>query len=135
MITTLDFGVDFLYLMSYLQFNGDSSKLDAFDRAVVWFLLFQWGLTAEEVDEAQRLFTKRIEISQLGPIIDVIGCLAKYAIEEPNRKMQLVMDLAAVVVTQKSQYTDVQKTIVSGLQELLDMRPSEFQTAFARGVD
>ena len=102
---------------------------------MAWFLLFQWGLTSEEVNEAQRLFTKRIEKDQLGPIVDAAGRLAKYAIEDPNRKMQLVIDLAAVVATQKSQYTDVQKTIVSGLQELLDMRPSEFQAAFARGVD
>ena len=134
-MTTLEFRVDFFYLMQYLQFKGNPTSCDVFDHAVVDLLLFQWGLTIEEVDEAHRLAVKKAENNQLGNVTDAIVRLTKYASEDVGRKMQLVADLATVVSVQKYNLTDAQKNIVDGFQGLLDVRPSEFQFAINRGIE
>jgi hypothetical protein len=129
----VQFGRDLLWTIRELQVRGQSDNLDSYDDAVAKFLLFDWGLTPEGVDESNRLFWQQVERESLGDFVEALKRIVDIVSENDDRKQHLVRDLAAVIQTQRAEINDKQRTFLNGFQEILDMKPSEFQNALERG--
>jgi hypothetical protein len=127
----IDFGFDFLWTLRELQ----DRDLDDFDDAVIRYLLFDWGVTVETVDEANRLFWQRVKEGTLGDFRDSLDRIIRAIGSDNDLKNHLVRDLVVVLEIQRVKITNKQKSFLNGFQELLDMKPSEFQSAISRGSE
>lgn len=131
----VSFGCDFLHLMRELYWRSSDSPEDADyripDAAARLFLLL-WGLSAQEVDQANELFWQRFNSRTLDELRQVMQRMADHVSRDQAAQERLVTHLAAMG-SMDFEVTDAERFFVRWFQEALDLRPSEFGAWCERG--
>lgn len=129
----INFGVDFIFMMIELNARAKDGLDPASMGATLLFLL-EWGLTGEEVDEANRIFWERNDNDTTGTVKEVIDRLVGHVKDNQEAKQRLIRQMVAIS-SLDYHHSDAEVSFVRGCSELLDMRPSEFQELVERGND
>jgi hypothetical protein len=132
---SLEFGVDYLWAMRELQNKGSTNKEGGFVDFISGVLLVIAGFSPEEKSEADHLFWTRNNNNTLGFFEDAIERLKRHSSNSPAIKRTMISSFASIIQIQEAQITPEQKSFLYYFQNIFDMKPSEFQEAFARGED
>ncbi len=135
MATNNNIALDLLRMFRELQFKGDTDKTGGYTDTISRYLLVHMGFTLDTVDEANSLFWEKIENNKLGDLGDVAARVADFAKDSDWIKEYIISSMGAIVEVQNtSVISDEQKNFYDAFLDLLDMKPSQFQSAFKKGI-
>jgi hypothetical protein len=131
----IEFGVDYLTIMRFLQSKGHPNGFDPVDDAAAKLFLLQWGFSVEEIDAANAEYVQRLNNQTLGnDIFPIAKRLSDHIKGDEESKDRLVIELAAIGLMDAN-VTNDEDMFVSAFQNLLDMKPSHFQALTKVGND
>jgi hypothetical protein len=129
------FGVDYLVLMRELvvRSTNQGEPIDLPSDAAARFFLLQWEFSPDEIDQANRIYWEMCNNNNLPQdLYPVAKRIADHIMDDPVAQQRLVVELAAIG-TMDGSVTPAENQYVYWFRDILDMRPSEFQSLLARG--
>ena len=130
----LEFGCDYLDLMRWLETQG-SKNMDPVTDTAVRLLLLQWDFTLEEIDEANKQFWERLNAGTLpNDLLTVAKRITDYIKDDKTAQERLIIELAAIGYMDMN-VNNGENTYVTWFQDLLDIKPSEFQALCTQGMN
>ena len=137
----LNFGRDLFYIMRELIERGKNPDQAAIQEsrwivpdASIRLFLIQWGLSVEEIDEANTMFWNQVESDSLEDLQIVIERVVDHLSNDSEAKERLIIQMAAIGLLDFD-VTEGESNFVRRFQEVLDFRPSEFSKLASRGND
>lgn len=129
----ISFGVDFLHTMLETDKRSDVGSPKAHPIAMI-MLIMEWGLSLDEVNEANKLFWKKNDDKTLDDFPQAVNRLILYTKDVPDAKSKLVTDMIAISYLDGNVSEDEKKLILA-LGEMYDFRPSEMAKFSNRAFD
>lgn len=131
----VEFGFLYLYLMRELEFRATPKQgLDATADAACRVLLLRWGISPDEVDEANRLFWERLEKNKLGELQVAFDKFKKLLHGDTHKIRDFITD-AITVSAMDMNLSENEAGFLSVLQNGFDLRQSEVQDLFKIGTN
>jgi len=129
----IDFGSDFLQLMRELQNRASiEGGIDKISDAAASLFLTEWGLTVDEINEANKQYWEKWERNELKRPADVYQSMVDFAQHSLPDRHRLITHIAAIVYLD-FEVTEEEREFTDLVQELFDMRPSEFNPLLEKG--
>jgi len=129
----ISFGVDYFGTMLEVNERSRVVKADALALARV-LLVLEWGLTAQEQDEAHNIFWEKVNNLSLDEFHVVANRLIEHVKDMPEAKTKLLTDLM-VVARLDGDLSDGERKLIDVFAQYLDFRSSEVQKLFERAAD
>lgn len=130
---SLEFGVNYFALMRELeQAASPDGGLDNISDASLRVFLHLWGLSTEEIDAAAEQYTERRDANELGELREVAAQILDYIGPAPADRERLVLEMGAVGFMDFA-ISAQEKALVSYMNLIVDMKPSEYYTLLDRG--
>lgn len=127
------FGVDFLHAMLETNTRSKESNGNALPIARV-LLVIEWGLSAQEQDEANEVFWKKVKDKTLDDFSDAATRLIEHVKNIPEAKSKLLADLI-LITNLDGDLSEDEKEFVQIFGNMLDFRPSEIVKLADRADD
>lgn len=132
------FGVDYLFLMRYMELVEDEEQLNNRRKVtdgIIQFFLLQWGFSATEINDANNLFFEKVSNNDLDRNIDiVIDRIANFVKDDKEKQERFVIQMAAVG-SMDGEISERERDIGSQIKDKFDLRQSEFTALISRGID
>lgn len=129
----VNFGRDFLYITRELQIRAsEAGVIDPVSDAAAKLFLVQWGLSPDDVDEADTLFWDQASAGTLDEFHVAFERIVDYLGKDRAAQERLVIQLAALG-SMDFAITDEEASFVRWFQDAFDLRPSEFNELCQRG--
>ncbi|MEW6030630.1 MAG: hypothetical protein ACOYZ8_11695 [Chloroflexota bacterium] len=131
----VEFGFQYLYALRELQLKGaDKTKLDSVADAAARMFLIGWGLSLDEVDEANRVFWSRLEKNELGNLQTALQNLKSRVGGNPSDVNHFVVEACAVAAMDLD-LSEGEVGFINVLKDLFDLRQSDVMTLLERGYN
>lgn len=127
----INFAVDFINLLGLMNMRGKGGMNPVAHAATLLFLV-DWGLTAVELDEANRIFWDKVDTKSLEDFPVVADRMAKALREREEDRKRLMTQMAAIAELD-ADLTPDEISYLKGWGETLDFRPSEVAALYDRG--
>ena len=136
------FGCDFFNLMRFMEIPGKENEgysqekqYVAVTDAVMGFFLIQWGFSVDEIDSSNELFWKKLNENKLDDNINkVIDRIFDFVKNNKVDQEKLIIQMCAIANMNEDVSQD-ELGLIKYMQEKFDLRPSEFQSLVAKGID
>lgn len=130
---SIEFGVDYFSLMRELeQAASPDGGLDNISDASLRVFLHLWGLTSDEIDRAAEHYSERRASNSLGELREVAARILEYIGPAPADRERLVLEMGAIGFMDFA-ISAQEKALVSYMNLIVDMKPSEYYTLLDRG--
>jgi hypothetical protein len=132
------FGIDYLNIMFFTQWNNEHEKYDETRRGIVEIVskmfLLKWGFSLAEIDGANKAFWEKnnSEKTNQYSIDTVIDRIVDFIKDDKNAQERFLIEVSAVShIEEKIQ--EKERYIIDKLQSKFDFRPSEIDEFFQKG--
>ncbi len=130
---SVEFGVNYFALMRELeQAASPDGGLDNISDASLRVFLHLWGLTDQEIDRAVSQYNERRDNGALGELREYAAKILDYIGPAPADRERLVLEMGAVGFMDFA-ISAQEKALVSYMNLIVDMKPSEYYTLLDRG--
>lgn len=130
------FGVDFLCIALLMAASGLTEPNDHISPITISaakLFLLQWGFTTEEIEQADQIFTEKVNNNGLdGTLNQVIDRVVNFIRDDKEKQERFVIELAALALMDL-EVTEREDRFVGKFKDLFDMKPSEFQNLIEIG--
>lgn len=130
----INFGVDFLFVVRSLQIDEKKLKFDPVTDAASKLFLVDWGLSAEEVDEVNKMFFDKGNSGSLDKFDVTIERLVNHLKKDKPSTERFIIQVAALASLDFN-ITEMEATFVNMLKDYFDLRKSELETLLQRGTN
>lgn len=131
----VEFGFQYLYVLRELQLKGsDKTMLDSVADAAARMFLIGWGLSLDEVDEANRVFWGRLEKNELGNLQVALQNLKSRVGGNTSDVHHFIVEACAVAAMDLD-LSAGEVGFINVLKDLFDLRQSDVMNLLERGYN
>ncbi|MDL1912553.1 hypothetical protein FBQ81_17980 [Chloroflexi bacterium CFX6] len=131
----VEFGFQYLYVLRELQLKAsDKTRLDSVADAATRMFLIGWGLTPDEVDEANRVFWSRLEKNELGSLQTALQNLKSRVGRNASDVNHFIVETCAVAAMDLN-LSEGEVGFLNVLKDLFDLRQSDVMDLLERGYN
>lgn len=127
----ISFAVDFINLLGLMNLRAKGGMNPVAHSAILLFLV-EWGLTANELDQANGIFWQMVEAKTIDNFDVAAKRLAGALANHPAEQQRMMIQLAAIAELD-ADLTQEEITYLKSWGETFDMRPSEVSVLYDRG--